>query len=199
MARPSQIEERRREYLPVLARAFAELGYRRTTTAALAARLKVRENILYRIWPDKKAMFLAAIDYVHDRSISQWQQVLDAADDDGRSPATHLLHHEAKHHGEAGLYRIILAGLSETDDPQIHAALKQLFLRFHRFITRQVRDHRGAAGQGESAHTRRAWALVGLAMFADIGRELSLFSPASRRKLIREMGQLLLEGEGIGR
>ena len=63
MPRPSQSNEKRRQLLPVVARTFAELGYRRVTTAELAKRCNVRENILYRLWPDKKAMFVAAIDY----------------------------------------------------------------------------------------------------------------------------------------
>lgn len=64
MARPSQASEQRERILPVLAATFAELGYRRTTTATLAERCEVRENILYRLWADKKAMFIAVIDYV---------------------------------------------------------------------------------------------------------------------------------------
>ena len=46
MPRPNQTLEKRRELLPVIARAFAELGYRRATTAELARRCGVRENIL---------------------------------------------------------------------------------------------------------------------------------------------------------
>ena len=49
MARPSQSPEKIKELLPVVARAFAELGYRRTTTADLARRCGVRENVLYRL------------------------------------------------------------------------------------------------------------------------------------------------------
>ena len=56
MPRVSRLAEKRRELLPIVARAFADLGYRRTTTAALAGSCGVQENILYRLWPDKKAM-----------------------------------------------------------------------------------------------------------------------------------------------
>ena len=48
--------ERRAEFIPILANAFAELGYRRATTAELARRCDVQENILYRLWPDKRSM-----------------------------------------------------------------------------------------------------------------------------------------------
>jgi len=72
MARPSRIAEKRRELLPIVARAFSELGYRRATTAELARRCGVRENILYRIWADKKAMFIEAISYVYELAAGIW-------------------------------------------------------------------------------------------------------------------------------
>ena len=64
MANPSKIQQRRREFTPLVAMAFIELGYRGTTTAQLARRCGVRENVLYRVWPTKKAMFLDAVEYV---------------------------------------------------------------------------------------------------------------------------------------
>ena len=76
MPRPNLSNERRLELVPIVARTFAELGYRRTTTAALAERCKVRENILYRLWPDKRAMFVASLDYVYQLSEETWAQLL---------------------------------------------------------------------------------------------------------------------------
>src|SRR5437868_4048708 len=116
MARPSLVAEKRKELMPVVARAFAEMGYRRTTTADLARRCGVRENILYRLWPDKKAMFVAAIEHVFDLSVETWGKLLEQPTKK-QSAARRLLEHEASHHGELGLYRIVFAGLSETDDP----------------------------------------------------------------------------------
>ena len=80
MPRRNQTNEKRRELLPIVARAFAERGYRRTTTAELAERCGVQENILYRLWPDKKAMFIAAIGYVYDLSVAIWSRLLKEAD-----------------------------------------------------------------------------------------------------------------------
>jgi len=70
--RPSQIDEQRKRLLPIVCQVFSELGYHRTTTAKLAKRCKVRENILYRLWRDKKAMFLAAIDDIFQRRAERW-------------------------------------------------------------------------------------------------------------------------------
>lgn len=77
MARPDTKLKQRDSLIPVVARTFAELGYRRTTTAELARRCRVQEPILYRLWNDKKAMFLAAIDHVYESSVAAWSALAD--------------------------------------------------------------------------------------------------------------------------
>ena len=197
MPRPNQSDERRREYLPVIARTFAELGYRRATTAELAERCSVRENILYRLWPDKKAMFIAAIAYVYDLSVQVWTKLL--TESDGQtSVAGRLLDYEAAHHGEFGLYRIVFAGLSETDDPEIRDALAEMYRRYHCFIRRQIgthRDQEGIAGAPEALLA--AWAVIGLGTVANIGRELGLLTDRKRRRLIGKIGRSLLGDQSV--
>jgi AcrR family transcriptional regulator len=199
MARPSQISDKRRELIPVVARAFAEQGYRRMTTAELARRCGLRENVLYRLWPDKKAMFMAAIDYIFDLAAETWQRLLkDSAGD--RSSAQRLLNYEATHHGEFGLYRIIFAGLSELDDSDIREALARMYSHFQNFIREQIEAHRKVEGgdcipEAELA----AWAVIGLGTVANIGRELGLISGAARRRLMEQVGACLLEGDSTSR
>lgn len=190
VARPSQIEEKRRQFVPIVARAFAELGYRRTTTAELARRCGVQENILYRIWPDKKAMFIAAINYVYDNSAMVWGRLL-AEGEASQSPAERVLEYESQHHGEHGNYRIIFAGLSETDDPEIRDALRQMYGRFHQFIARQMAAHRGEKADGEAR--LQAWAVVGLGTVANIARELGLIDDDERCALFERVGGAFLK------
>ena len=195
MPRPNMSSQRRCEFVPVLAKAFAELGYRRATTAELAARCEVPENILYRLWQDKRAMFIAALDHVYAVSRRTWDDLLTVAEGGG-SPAEHLLGYESTHHGEFGLYRIGFAGLSETDDPEIAKAMKRLYGRFQRFVLEQVKAHREGAGSAAVEDPSLvAWAIVGLGTVANIGRELGLLSPRTRKRLVGEVGRALL-GEG---
>ena len=49
MSRQSNKPNKRAELLPKIAEAFGELGYRRATTAAIAARCEVQETTLYRM------------------------------------------------------------------------------------------------------------------------------------------------------
>lgn len=194
MPRTSQLTEKRRELLPIVARTFADLGYRRTTTAELAARCDVRENILYRLWSDKKAMFIAAIGYVYESSIAIWGRLLEAGDGK-QSAAERLLEYEAEHFGEFGHYRIIFAGLSETDDPDVRAALADMYQRYQRFVREQIVAHRGKKRRGhERDPLLAAWAVVGLGTVANIARELGLVNAPQRRRLFVEIGRLLLDG-----
>ena len=98
MGRPNLSKARRAELLPIVALAFAEFGYRRTTTALLAERCSVQETILYRLWPDKRAMFTAAIEFVATNSEAIWQRQLANAPK-GRTAAEVVLDYEAEHLG----------------------------------------------------------------------------------------------------
>lgn len=194
MPRPNRTDQRRKELIPIIAKAFAELGYRRTTTAKLAQRCQVRENILYRLWRDKKAMFVAAIDHVYQQSADTWQRILSEADDE-TGPAERLLAYEARHYGESGLHPIIFAGLSETNEPQIREAMENMYSRFHGFIRQQItahRKHRGGSVEPDAALC--AWAIVGLGNVANISRELGLLTGRGRERLFSQVGSLLLGG-----
>jgi len=194
MPRPDRSPERRRELAPVLARAFAELGYRRATTAELAERCGVQEKALYRLWPDKRAMFLAALDQVFAESEALWEHLASERGQTG-STAERLLAYEAEHHGEHRLYRILFAGLSETDDPLIREALGALYGRFQRLIQAQVERHRrGRKRASDLEPALAAWAIVGLGTVANIGRELELMKARERARLLGEAGTRLLEG-----
>ena len=201
MARPNRSHEKRAELMPIVAQAFSELGYRKATTAELAARCGVQENILYRLWADKKAMFTASIEYLFEGTIHQWQRLLDeaAADPQGPSAAERILSYDAEHRGEKGFYRITFAALSETDDDDVKAALRSMYTRFTQFIDLQIDEHRKSNRLDKNIDAltetwATTWAILGLATAADIGREIGLLSAPKRKSLIAEVGRVLLEG-----
>lgn len=198
MARPNRSNEKRAELMPVVARAFCDLGYRKATTAELAARCNVQENILYRLWADKKAMFTASIEYLFDADLQLWQGLIEEAqaDPQGPSAAERILAYDAEHRGEQGFYRITFAALSETDDPDVKAALRSMYSRFTKFIEQRITEHRSAAGTQQLLDAwMTTWAIIGLATAADIGREVGLLSGPKRKALIAKVGRLLLNGE----
>lgn len=203
MARPNRSDERRLEAIQTVAKTFAELGYRRTTTAVLAERCGLQEVALYRLWPDKRAMFVAAIEFVGANTERIWAEV--AADDGpgsrsgsgarsrAGSGAERLLAHEARHLGEFGFHRILFAGFSETDDPAIRGALRDVYQRLLQRIAEQVTAHRDARATGTLPPAAlTAWALVGLGTATNLGRELGLLGEHARRELFASIGERLL-------
>ncbi|MEE4271890.1 MAG: TetR/AcrR family transcriptional regulator [Thermoanaerobaculales bacterium] len=196
MPRSDRSAERRAQHLPVIAEVFAELGYRRTTTAELARRCGVQETTLYRLWNGKKAMFLAAIDHVFSASMAIWQT--QAVAGDGTSSAEKVLAYEAEHLGEFGLYRILFAAIGESDDDDIRAAVSTSYHRFHRWIERQIIDHRRRRPEDAAVEidpALAAWAAVGVGTIINIARDLDLSSGDERARLLSEIGGLLLQGK----
>ena len=195
MPRPSQADERCKQLLPIVAKAFAELGYRRTTTAELAKRCKVRENVLYRLWRDKKAMFVASIEFVYALSAEAWKRLL-AERGDGKPPAERLLQYESEHHGESGLQRLVFAGLSEANDPAIRQALRTMYRQFHRFISEQISAYREVDRRTLRPDVAlSAWAVIGLGTMASIVQELDLLKPTGRKRFMADAGHVLMEGK----
>ena len=192
MGRPNLSAERRTELIPAVAATFAEAGYRRTTTAMLAKRCGVQETILYRLWPDKRRMFVAAIDYVADHSEVIWARELERRAS-AKTTAEAVLDYEADHLGEFGLYRILFAGLSETDDDDIRQALRAAYRSFHAFVRDRIAEHRKSRGlRGLPPAALSAWAMLGLGTAVNLGRELDLMPARERADPMRSIGGQLL-------
>jgi len=191
MARPNRSAERRQDALHTIAAAFAELGYRRTTTAVLAERCGLTEVALYRLWPDKQAMFVAAIRFVGDNTERIWNELARTTGSD--SAAERVLQHESKHLGEFGFHRILFAGFSETDDPAIRKALRDVYERLLDRIAAFVGAHRrGGSTSKLPAKALTAWALVGLGTATNLGRELGMLGDRARNQLFATIGAHLL-------
>lgn len=182
---------RKDELLPILVATFAELGYRRATTSALARRCQVQETILYRIWPDKKSMFVDAIDYVADNNLRIYREVMEHAAGSG-NPAEALLAYESRHIGEFHNYRIVFAALSETSDPDIQHALQRAYRRIHTFLVEVVARHTADTGVNAGPVS---WGLIGVGTIMTILDDLGLMEGRERAEVIRQIGMLLLQGD----
>lgn len=194
MPRPSQVDERRRKLLPVVAKAFAELGYRRATTAALAERCDVHEAILYRLWDDKRAMFLAAIDFLYERRMSEFRKAMRSPRGKGHD-MERVIEHVAEHIGKDGLYRIIFAGLAENDDPEIQSALKRMYKNYEGVIEEYIADHRADSSRsGIPDDADSAWAMIGLVTVLNVLRQLNLQPLARRKEMFKELSRFLVSG-----
>ncbi|MGA2259470.1 MAG: TetR/AcrR family transcriptional regulator [Thermoguttaceae bacterium] len=195
MPRPSQIDQQRKRLLPIVCQVFNQLGYQRTTTAELAQRCKVRENILYRLWRDKKAMFLAATDDIFQRRAERWEQIL--AERPAPEQATEaMVAYEAKHQGDFGFYRVVFTALVEADDPEICKAIAGMYRHFHERICKLIETNRdGDTSPAALPADATAWAMIGVATVSNIIRKLELLRPRQREEMFARTAKYLVRGD----
>lgn len=175
-----------------MAGAFIELGYRRATTAEIAARCAVQENILYRLWDDKKAMFLASIDYLFEWRMERIRALLESVPE-GEDPVGPLIDDVASTLGEHHLQRIIYAALGEVSDPEIRKALRALYRHNHELILDLLARSGEAQGPPAPALDQdAAWAIMGLVTMMDLTSELELLGPRQRRQAFKRVAHVLL-------
>ena len=180
--------------LPALAQAFVEVGYRRATTAELARRCQVQENVLYRIWPDKLSIFADAIDYVTSSNLRVWRKVLAEAPP-GEPPLERLLHYESSHLGEFRNYRIVFSALAETQEPQIREALQRMYHRIHCFFLELLAAHapvQALRGEGMCL----AWGVMGVGTMLTILAELGMMTGTERREVLETVVGPLIGATG---
>jgi AcrR family transcriptional regulator len=193
MPRPSQIDQQRKRLLPIVCEVFSQWGYHRTTTAELAKRCGVRENILYRLWQDKRAMFLAAIDDIFQSRAERWRQIL-AEQLTTEQAAGAMVAYEAEHQGEFGFYRVVFTALVEADDPEIREAITGMYRRFHERIRDLIETNReGAKSPVGLPADATAWAMIGLATVSNIIRELELLQPRQREDMFARTAKYLVQ------
>jgi AcrR family transcriptional regulator len=194
MARPSQRDQKRNELLPVVSEAFSELGYHRATTAELAARCGIQENVLYRLWTDKQEMFIASIEFLRRSRLKMWNDFA-SADEAVHSTAERMLESEAQQVGELKLHRLIFAALAETDDPRIKHAVRQMYRQYQRALTKAISAHRQKKDKSLPSAGLSAWAAIGLVTVINIIAELDLVSRRERKQLFSDVAGYLLDGE----
>lgn len=183
MSIPRLNEEKRTYFLPLIAQYFSDHGYDGATTAGIADACGVRQNVLYRIWADKEAMFVAVIEYIHSYTIDFWESI------DLRTGETRIegvLRRQSRDHGVLGYYRIIYSGLTKDSKP-IRKAIRRLYGGVHAYIQQAVESHRRERGVTDCRFSAddAAWGMMGVAAMVDVQRELRINSGDTRAALLR--------------
>ena len=192
MSRQSNKPNKRAELLPKIAEAFGELGYRRATTAAIAARCEVQETTLYRLWDDKKAMFLAVIDYLVRWRANRIRSVMENVPED-EDHLEYLIEDVSSTLGEHGLQRVLYAALGELGDPDIRNALQEMYRQNYAVVLELVGESDAATGPPPPALEKDAvWAIMGLVTMMDLSSELELLGPRQRKQIFGRMARALL-------
>ncbi|MFJ9028341.1 TetR/AcrR family transcriptional regulator [Streptomyces sp. NPDC102274] len=141
-------EERRESVVRAAVAEFARGGYLGTSTEAIAHRVGVSQPYLFRLFPNKQAMFLAAA----ERCLADTTRVM--------TEASEGLEGEAALHAMANAYQRLIA-----DDPE------KLLMQMQMYVAVATAE---AAGDHEFGDTVRAgwqtlWDTVHLVLGADVG------------------------------
>ncbi|MFT3686740.1 MAG: TetR/AcrR family transcriptional regulator [Phycisphaerales bacterium] len=165
MSKRLPANERKAQLLDTAAEVFAKYGYSGTTTAELAKAAGVSEPIIYRHFKNKKELFIALVEQSGADTIALWEKALAEATD----PAERLMRLIASNPmvtiGGNLRYRVIVAAMTEVEEPEVQKALQQHIATLHAFIAREVRN-----SQTSTAVSKRfspeltAWALIQIAI-----------------------------------
>ncbi|MCC3769876.1 TetR/AcrR family transcriptional regulator [Streptomyces sp. UNOC14_S4] len=143
-------EERRESVIRAAVTEFARGGYHGTSTEAIARRVGVSQPYLFRLFPGKQAIFLAAA----ERCVSQTRQVFENAVADLPADATV----EERSHAVAAAYRRLL-----TEDPE------QLLMQMQIYAAVASAEAGGEPEFGEvvRGHWAQLWDTVHLGLGGD--------------------------------
>ena len=133
-------DARRLELLETAARCFGEHGYRGTTTAMLAKAAGVTVPILYRHFADKRDLFLALIDSVGQKALSEWREAA------RRTPSPLGQLREVLYHNPAladptaqRVYQIMIHASTEFTEPQMISAIRGYYRKYLRILAKTIR------------------------------------------------------------
>lgn len=135
----STSQERRSDVEAAAVEAFAARGFYGTTTSEVAAAAGISQAYLYKIYPDKTAVFVAALDHGSERLAGMLRQSLREHPEPEQLDAA--LRSAARRIAEAGaLTRLLLHASVAAAEPRITEAVHRCYAKQYEVL----RSHRGA-------------------------------------------------------
>ncbi len=128
--------ERRIQLLEVAVRVFGREGYTGASTADIAREVGISAPALYRHYPSKKALYLAALAHSGDRMFDGWERAAREAPNALTAFARLGVLYQTMMRDEPHLLQIRFRALNATDDPEI----RELVLRNHARAERLVSE-----------------------------------------------------------
>lgn len=125
-------DQRRTAVIDAAVRRFAAKGYYGTTTAEVAADAGISQPYIYRLFPNKQALFVAVVKYASDRLIGAQVTFIDGLDEAERQDASLILtairqgYKELMVHDRELLMFQMQANCA-ADDPDVAGALRDCF------------------------------------------------------------------------
>ena len=157
--------KRKTQLLDTAATVFAGMGYHGTTTAELAKAAGVSEPIIYRHFKSKKGLFIELIERTGQDTLGVWKKNLVDLTDPAERLRKLLASNPMVEAKAQVRYRVIVQAMTETQDPEITAALQGHIHKLHAFIAQELLAAQDA-GVAKAAFSAElvAWLLIHIAL-----------------------------------
>jgi AcrR family transcriptional regulator len=166
---------RREQILEAAITVFAQASYRDASTAAIASELGVSEPTLFRHFPSKRALYLAAIERSGEMLAGRWQEI--AAD--APTPLAALLEmgrwYFAELQSDSRALRLRFRSCSETADPEVATRVREQFRDVFELVRALYEAARANGEIASDTDTRaHAWLFMAVGTLLDTTQMLGL-------------------------
>jgi len=185
--------ERRRLILESAQAVFANSNYAKVGTAELAEAAGVSEPALYRYFSGKRDLYVSILKATGPRLLRIWQhmrgQVTDPLDviwTIGLGYYEHVL-------SRSPVMKLFFEALSEADDPEIRATVRDSFLSMVRFLEETLEEGKARGVVRREIDSRvAAWHFVAIGLAFDLIHRLGMAAELDHGK-VEDWGRLYLE------
>ncbi len=174
-ARRLPADKRKRLIIESARGVFASQSYAKVGTADLAKAAGISEPALYRHFAGKKELFVETIRATGPRLLQIWEEIaVDYEDPIETLWAIGVYYYDHLESHSANL-KLQFRALSEADDPDIQAALRENFESFVRFVADTLEEGKARGIVRKEVDSRViAWQFLGIGMTLDLMHLLGL-------------------------
>ncbi len=182
-ARKLPAQHRKRQIIESARDVFAGQSFAKVGTADLAKAAGLSEPALYRYFSGKKELFLATLQSTGPKLLDMWQEIASDIEDPLETLWAIGVHYYDHLQSHSGNMKIQFQAVSEADDPDIRAALRENFEAFVRFVAETLDEgkRRGIVRRDVDSHVL-AWQFLGIGFTLDLMHLLGFGSTLDRGK-----------------
>jgi AcrR family transcriptional regulator len=182
-ARKLSAQHRKRQIIESARGVFAGQSYAKVGTADLAKAAGVSEPALYRYFSGKKELFLATLEATGPKLLEVWQEIASDIEDPLETLWAIGVHYYDHLQSHSGNMKIQFQAVSEADEPDIRAALRDNFEAFVGFVAETLEDgkRRGIVRRDVDSELL-AWQFLGIGFTLDLMHLLGFDSILDRAK-----------------
>jgi len=192
-ARRLPADKRRRQIIESARGVFAAQSYAHVGTADLAKAAGISEPGLYRHFAGKKDLFVATIRATGPRLLGIWEDISVDYEDPIETLWAIGVYYYDHLESHAANMKLQFRALSEADDPEIQAALRDNFEAFVEFVADTLEEGKARGVVKRDVDSRLvAWQFLGIGMTLDLMNMLGLKDEMDRTRADR-WGRVYLE------